>query len=113
VAGWASTALLTRGELALRFWGGVVGAGLGVPFLVQLLEVLAPGPGAAGPALLSSSAGLAGGLFLRHVVIAAGTKSPLSAAGMLFPALGPGAAGPAGGLDQAPAAPAWAGRADS
>ncbi|MBI2162434.1 MAG: polysulfide reductase NrfD [Candidatus Rokubacteria bacterium] len=84
VAARASTALVTRGALARRFWGGVVAAGLAVPFVVQLAEVSGALPAAAAWTALSSGAGLAGGFFLRQIVIAGGVKSPLNAAGMLF-----------------------------
>ncbi|MBI4607595.1 MAG: polysulfide reductase NrfD [Candidatus Rokubacteria bacterium] len=91
VATRASRALLTVGALARRFWGGVVLAGIVVPFILQLLEVTYPIPGEAAWAMVSSSLGLLGGLFLRHVVIAGGVKSPLNAAGLLFatPSRGP------------------------
>lgn len=84
VAARASTALVTRGALALRFWGGVVAAGLAVPFVVQLAEVSGALPASAAWTALSSGAGLAGGFLLRQIVIAGGVKSPLNAAGMLF-----------------------------
>ncbi len=84
VAARASTALVTRGPLARRFWGGVVAAGLVAPFVVQLVEVSGALPASAAWTALSSGAGLAGGLLLRQIVIAGGVKSPLNAAGMLF-----------------------------
>jgi len=84
VAARAATALVTRGALARRFWGGVVGAGLVAPFVVQLLEVSGALPAAAAWTALSSGAGLTGGFLLRQIVIAGGVKSPLNAAGMLF-----------------------------
>ncbi len=84
VAARAATALVTRGALARRFWGGVVAAGLAVPFVVQLAEVSGALPASAAWTALSSGAGLAGGYFLRQIVIAGGVKSPLNAAGMLF-----------------------------
>lgn len=84
VAARAATALVTRGALARRFWGGVVGAGLAVPFVVQLAEVSGALPASAAWTALSSGAGLAGGFFLRQIVIAGGVKSPLHAAGMSF-----------------------------
>ncbi|MBI4589281.1 MAG: polysulfide reductase NrfD [Candidatus Rokubacteria bacterium] len=80
----ASIQLLTRGALAVRFWAGVVAAGLVVPFLIQLLEVTSAVPSAGGLSLLSSVAGLFGGLLLRHVVVAGGVREPLSAAGILL-----------------------------
>ena len=85
VAARAATALVTRGALAKRFWGGVVGAGLVAPFAIQLLEVSGVLPAGAAWTALSSGAGLAGGFLLRRIVIAGGVKSPLNAAGMLFP----------------------------
>jgi formate-dependent nitrite reductase membrane component NrfD len=80
----ASIALLTRGRLAARFWAGVVGGGLGLPFMIQLLEVTRVVPEAAALSVLSSLAGLLGGLLLRCVVVAGGVKEPLSAAGVLM-----------------------------
>ena len=84
VAARAATALVTRGALAGRFWGGVVAAGLAAPFVVQLAEVSGALPAWAAWTALSSGAGLAGGFLLRQIVIAGGVKSPLNDAGMLF-----------------------------
>lgn len=84
VASRAATALVVRGELAWHFWGGVVLAGLGVPLAIQLAEVTGLVPSSPAWAVLSAAAGLAGGYLLRRIVIAAGVKTPLSAAGMLF-----------------------------
>lgn len=84
VAARASTTLLTVGALAPRFWGGVVLAGIVIPFILQVVEMTSPVPGELGWAMASSGLGLLGGLFLRHVVIAGGVKSPLNAAGVLF-----------------------------
>jgi formate-dependent nitrite reductase membrane component NrfD len=86
VAARASVAQLTTGALAPRFWAGVALAGLAVPFALQLVEVIAASGAPAGLAVLSSGLGLLGGLMLRHVVIAAAVKTPLGAAGILFPA---------------------------
>lgn len=83
VAARAATALLTTGALATRFWGAVVVAGIVVPFAIQLSALTGSAEGPALLSVVSSVSGLLGGLLLRHVVIAAGTKSPLSAAGML------------------------------
>jgi formate-dependent nitrite reductase membrane component NrfD len=80
----ASATLLTAGSLAPRFWGGVVLAGIVVPFILQVVEVISPIPGEAAWAMVSSGLGLLGGLFLRQAVIAGGVKSPLNAAGILF-----------------------------
>lgn len=84
VAARASTTLLTVGALAPRFWGGVVLAGIAIPFILQVIEVTSPALGAPVWAMASSGLGLLGGLFLRHVVIAGGVKSPLNAAGVIF-----------------------------
>lgn len=95
VAARTSVGLLTTGELAPRFWGGVAAAGIAVPLVIQLVEVSgAPG---AGLAVVSSVAGLGGGLMLRHLVIAAGVKSPLSAAGVLVSLPRPAGVAGAGG----------------
>ncbi|MFQ5899734.1 MAG: NrfD/PsrC family molybdoenzyme membrane anchor subunit [Candidatus Methylomirabilia bacterium] len=80
----ASIALLTRGTLAPRFWAGVVAGGVALPFLIQLLEVTWAVPAAMALSLVSSLAGLLGGLLLRHVVVAGGVKEPFSAAGVLL-----------------------------
>lgn len=80
----ASTALLTTGAFATRFWLGVVLAGVALPFLIQAAEMMWPGPAAI--AVGSSVLGLLGALMLRHVVIAGGVKAPLNAAGFLVPA---------------------------
>lgn len=80
----AATALVVRGALARPFWGGVVAAGLAVPFAIQLAEVTAAVPASGLWTVASAAAGLAGGYALRRIVIAAGVKTPLSAAGMVF-----------------------------
>jgi formate-dependent nitrite reductase membrane component NrfD len=82
VAARASARLLLAGELAPRFWGGVVGAGLVLPFALELVAVLTR---PADPSLPAAAAlGLLGGFLLRLLVIEAGVKMPLVAAGMLF-----------------------------
>lgn len=83
-----AVALLMSGALATRFWGGVGLAGIALPVAVQTAEVTGALPEGLAWVVLSSGAGLAGGLLLRVVVIAAGVKSPLSAAGHVFPAPG-------------------------
>ncbi len=88
VAARASTALLTVGPLAPHFWGGVVLAGILAPFFFQLVELTSPVPAEPWWTMVSSGLGLLGGLCLRHVVVAGGVKSPLNAAGLLFPTAG-------------------------
>jgi formate-dependent nitrite reductase membrane component NrfD len=92
VAARASARLLLAGELAPRFWGGVVGAGLVLPFALELAAVLAH-PAAPGLPAAAAALGLGGGFLLRLVVIEAGVKMPLVAAGMLFPLPGQEAVG--------------------
>jgi protein NrfD len=67
--GRAALALLARGPYAVVFWGLVVGAGLAVPALLELLEHRLQRLAALGPALV-----LAGGLALRWVMVAAGQR---------------------------------------
>lgn len=90
----AATALVVRGALARAFWGGVVGAGIAVPLVVQAGELYGVLAGA-GWTVLGSAGGLAGGFVLRQVVVAGGVKSPLAAAGMLFTVPGRVRPGPA------------------
>ena len=67
--GQAALALLARGPFAVAFWGLVVGAGLAVPALLELLEHRLERLAALAPALV-----LAGGLALRWVMVAAGQR---------------------------------------
>ena len=66
-----SVRMWTRGPLAALFWGGVVTCGLLVPMLSELYLPV--------PSLLSVGMlfGLAGGLLLRRIVLAAGVREPL------------------------------------
>ncbi len=84
----SAVALLTTGALAARFWVGVGLAGIVAPFAIQVGEVSGALSDGLAWVIVSSGAGLAGGLVLRLVVIAAGVKSPLSVAGHVFPAPG-------------------------
>lgn len=66
-----SVRMWVRGRLALAFWGGVVLCGLMVPLIVDAYPV--------GILVVSASMslGLAGGLVLRKIVLAAGTRDTL------------------------------------
>lgn len=78
----SSARLIVRGELRGRFWFGVVFLGLVVPFATSLVELLTGHAGALVP--VGAVCGLVGGLLLRHVVLAAGAKAPLRAAGIEY-----------------------------
>lgn len=75
----ASTSMLLRGWLCYQFWLGVVGIGLLLPIILGVAA-----PTGLGAVLIVSLSGLFGGLMLRYVVIAAGVKEPLRAAGIEF-----------------------------
>lgn len=66
-----SVQMWVRGPLAIGFWGGVVACGLLVPLAAESYQ--------AATSLLSVGmlAGLAGGLLLRRIVLAAGVREPL------------------------------------
>jgi len=77
----ASASLLMTGSLAPYFWGGVVLIGLIIPFFAEFIQYRT---GSFFPmVLLGYSLGILGGLFLRHVIVAAGIKAPLNVAGIL------------------------------
>lgn len=76
----ASAELLLRGAWAPLFWWGVAILGLIVPLLLDLFGVSAvAGARAAVFAVPASLCGIAGGLFLRQVVLAGGIHAPLRA----------------------------------
>jgi polysulfide reductase chain C len=78
-----SVKTLTGGKLAKAFWGGVVFAGLIVPFIIEALKSFTP-PGPAPLlvlALLGGTVGLIGGYMLRHVVVYGGTRVSLNVRG--------------------------------
>ncbi len=62
-------------KFAPLFWGGVVGIGLILPFILE----------AAGAILLPAFFVLVGGYFLRYVIVLAGIKPPLSVHGVTLP----------------------------
>jgi len=78
-----SVKTLTRGKLARVFWGGVVGAAVIVPFVIEVLKSFVT----TGPAsllvltLIGGITGLTGGYMLRHVVVYGGTRIPLNVQG--------------------------------
>jgi polysulfide reductase chain C len=82
----SSVQLLLRGRLASMFWVGLVVVGLAVPLVINLIEVTGmAGESGMWLARIGASAGLVGGLLLRRLVLAAGVRAPLRAAGIEFP----------------------------
>ncbi len=83
-----SAGMVLTGSLAVRFWGGVVVAGLVIPFVVELYDAYlsAAAPGAMlVPTAVASIIGLFGGLMLRHIIVAGGARMPLNVEGVLLP----------------------------
>ena len=77
-----------EGRLASHFWFGVVLVGILVPLAIEIVAV-ASGAGqtagsAIGIALMIAVPGLVGGLILRYVVLGAGVRAPLKAAGIEY-----------------------------
>lgn len=69
---------LIRGDLKTLFWGGVIGCGLIIPFVLKLIEVFGTGFDFKGSVLVSGFLILTGGLLLRYSILAAGIQvSPL------------------------------------
>lgn len=82
-----SVHMVTKGMLAKYFWGGVVVAGLVVPFAFAIYGAYMS---TAIPILvltvLSSIIGLVGGFMLRYTIVAGGASMPLTVNGTLVPA---------------------------
>ncbi len=68
----ASAKLVLTGSVAPLFWIGVVVVGLLIPLALEIFA-------ASAAALVASICGVAGGLFLRQVVISGGIHAPLRA----------------------------------
>ena len=75
----ASTELVLSGALAPLFWWGVAVLGLIVPLLLELLGARLTGGGGVAVGFIASLCGIAGGLFLRQVVLSGGIHAPLRA----------------------------------
>jgi formate-dependent nitrite reductase membrane component NrfD len=78
-AGFSPTAqesilLLLAGEQALAFWGGVVGIGLILPFVIHLLFNWIPIDALV---LVASASVLVGGFLIRYCVVGIGLFSPI------------------------------------
>lgn len=75
-----SARMCVNGLLARRFWSGVVGCGLVVPLIAEIFLVSLPSGNAsliAAISIVSMLLGLAGGLLLRKLILAAGVYAPL------------------------------------
>jgi polysulfide reductase chain C len=76
----ASVRRLIKEDLSAAFWGGVVGLGLLIPFLIEVFlaeRVFA--------IVMACLCGLLGGIFVRYVVVNGAVKAPLNAEGVLIP----------------------------
>jgi formate-dependent nitrite reductase membrane component NrfD len=86
----ASASMILDGKLATWFWGLVVVIGLCLPLLLLMFKIAGVFPRGmplSGRLFLSvviSLSGLAGGLVLRYVILAAGVRAPIKAAGIEF-----------------------------
>lgn len=84
----ASARLLLKGRLAGTFWFGLIVAGLLIPLALMIIEVAAVAEGDLSSTLwvtrIAAILGLFGGLILRRLVLAAGVKAPLRAAGIEY-----------------------------
>jgi formate-dependent nitrite reductase membrane component NrfD len=88
VASRASVHSVTRGNLAAHFWGGVVVAGLLIPFVFEIYKtyLLVSDPMAMFILVIVASViGLIGGFMLRYVIIAGGISTPLNVKGVFVP----------------------------
>jgi len=76
----ASVRRLIQEDLSSAFWGGVVGLGLLIPFLIEVFlaeRVFA--------IVMACLCGLLGGIYVRYVVVNGAVKAPLNAEGVLIP----------------------------
>jgi formate-dependent nitrite reductase membrane component NrfD len=77
-----SITALIKGELSMIFWFGVVLLALVFPFLVSLLNLVHVATSFL--LVVGFSLGIIGSFVLRYVIISAGRKAPLEAAGIVF-----------------------------
>jgi formate-dependent nitrite reductase membrane component NrfD len=83
----ASVELLLKGRLSNAFWFGLIVAGLLIPLAIGIYEVRSVAAGVVATVWLirlGSVLGLFGGLMLRRLVLAAGIRAPLRAAGIEY-----------------------------
>ena len=81
-----SAHLLLKGRLAKGFWLGVVGAGLLIPLILVIVAVLMEDQLNSVMWLIRTACipGLVGALILRRLILAAGVRAPLRAAGIEY-----------------------------
>ncbi len=83
-----SANMVVTGNLSARFWGGVVVSGLLVPFVFELYVGYLSSAATVTmliPTAIVSVIGLFGGLMLRHIIVAGGTRTTLNIDGVLLP----------------------------
>lgn len=83
-----SASMFINGILARRFWSGVVGCGLVIPVVAEMLLVSLPTGNGALVALVGGVCmllGLAGGLLLRELILSAGVYAPLMVGSFAIP----------------------------
>ena len=81
-----SARLLLKGRLAKGFWLGVVGAGLLIPLILVIVAVSMEDQLSSAIWLIRTACilGLVGALILRRLILAAGVRAPLRAAGIEY-----------------------------
>lgn len=84
----AAASLILRGKLSGYFWAGIIGIGLLIPLVVESIKVIFLAEAQPSATfifvLIAAVTGLIGGLILRYVVLAAGVRTPLRAAGIEY-----------------------------
>ena len=83
-----SANLLLRGRLSSTFWYGLVAVGIVIPLALEIISVTVVNEGDTISTLwlmkTAAILGLFGGLMLRRLVLAAGVRAPLRAAGIEY-----------------------------
>lgn len=80
----ASAHLLLKGRLANAFWYGLVVVGLLIPLALLIIDVAVVEEGTLWLIRTAAACGLVGGFILRRLVLAAGVRNLLRAAGIDF-----------------------------
>jgi len=78
----ASTRLLLKGRLSKKFWFGLIIVGLLIPLILIISAVIHEGD--LSLVRIACVLGLVGGFILRRLILAAGIRTPLRAAGIDF-----------------------------
>jgi polysulfide reductase chain C len=82
----ASAHLLMKGRLAIGFWLGLVGVGLVAPLALEMIATFGGDPGVGTLWMLKAAAvaRLSGTVLMPRLILAAGIRTPLRAAGIEF-----------------------------